>query len=281
MKNNNNKSNTITRRPRKRTKARPRKRTNGRYNFKFTAYNESQQPQTYGPGRTFRLLESYVEAFQNSFYNINSLLSASTEHATMKTLYNYMKIYNIALIAYPAMAQNSAGYFTVQLNWNNSDDTNIPFEDNSKVIPVYRTRKYYYKYVPPNIPLLLGDTNSPVVLNLRNYMRTSDSIVIPGAFNFTSEQAFTARIRILMKVEYRGSKVPDSTGLKKLLTMVENYESKRESIKLTEIKKDTENKIVETAKSLVQLKSHGEAFDEENSEYEDDDKIIEEFKMTQ
>lgn len=157
------------------------------------------------------------------------------------------------------MAQNSAGYFNMQLNWNNSDDTNIPQEDNSKCIPIYRTRKYFFKFVPLNIPLLLGTTNSPVVLNLMNYIRTSDPVVIPGCFVFDGESAFTARTRVVMRVEYRGSKVPDSTGLSNLAGKLRTAELQRQNKKREEIKIEGNNKIEESKVEVSEDEDSGES----------------------
>jgi len=218
---------------------RTRRRAHGkRYRFKGLAYNESTRPQRYGPGQTYRNIEAYFEAFNHGYFNLQSLLTANVEHQTMCTLYNYFKIINIAITFFPAMSQPQSSYFYLQLNWNNQDNTNIPNEDNSKMIPVYRTRRYFFKFIPLNIPLLLGSTNEPVVLNLINYMRTSDKIVIPGCFNFESENDFTARTRIAMRIEYRGSKVPDSTGLKVLTELVEKKEVLRQKSERKEIKLD-------------------------------------------
>jgi hypothetical protein len=188
----------------------------------------------------------------------------------MCTLYNYFKIINIAIIFFPAMAQPSSSYFALQLNWNNSDNSNIQQEDNSKMIPVYRTRKYFFKFVPLNMPLLLGTNNSPVVVNLMNYMRTSDNIVVPGCFNFDSEQDFTSRVRIVMRIEYRGSKVPDSTGLTKLLDVVRNTEQLRPKIERKEIKN---NNIRED-----EPKEDEKEEEESDSEYEGDSEFIESLK---
>jgi hypothetical protein len=185
----------------------------------------------------------------------------------MCTLYNYFKIINIAIVFFPAMSQAQSSYFAIQLNWNNSDNTNIQQEDNSKMIPIYRTRKYFFKFVPLNMPLLLGTTNSPVVINMMNYLRTSDPIVIPGCFNFDGETDFTARVRIVMRIEYRGSKVPDSTGLTKLLNVVWKTEQLRPKIERKEIKneldREDEPKVEEE--------------DDSGSEYEGDSEFLESF----
>jgi hypothetical protein len=85
-----------------------------------------------------------------------------------------------------------------------------------------------------------------VVLNLINYIRTSDNIVIPGCFLFDSETDFTARVRIVMRIEYRGSKVPNSTGLTRLAEMQRHSELTRPKIERKEI--IIRDKITETTK---------------------------------
>jgi hypothetical protein len=260
---------------RQRGKRTRRGATNRRYNFAGTAYSESVKPQRYGPGQTYRNIEAYFEAFKNGYFNLNSLLSGNTEHQTMCTLYNYFKIINIAITFFPAMSQPQSAYFNMQLNWNNQDDTNIPNEDNSKSIPIYRTRKYFFKFVPLNMPLLLGTSQQPVVLNMINYMRTSDPIVIPGCFNFTAETDFTARTRIVMRIEYRGSKIPDSTGLKKLTEKVEKSELSRPKIIFKEIK------IEKAQQDDKKEEVKDEEDDDSGSEYEGDSEFIDDLSKAE
>jgi len=116
--------------------------------------------------------------------------------------------------------------------------------------------------------MLLGTNVQPVVLNLINYMRTSDNIVIPGCFNFTGETDFTARTRLVIRIEYRGAKIPDSTGLKKLAGKVRTAELARPKIEMTEIKLEKERK-------------EDEKEEESNSEYDGDSEFIDDLKNEQ
>jgi len=103
-----------------------------------------------------------------------------------------------------------------------------------------------------------------------NYMRTSDHIVLPGCFNFDSQNDFTARAKIIMRIEYRGSKVPNSTGLTNLKELVEKSELLRPKVERREIK------IGETGP--ISKEECAKEDDEENSEYEGDAEFIDSLK---
>lgn len=207
------------------------RKSNLRYNFSFNKYAESQKPQTYGPGRTFRLIENYFEAFQNGYVRFNTLFSESAEHQLMTSMYKYFKIYNVAITFFPSQAQVGSPFIQFQVNWDESREYNLDTEDDTKIVPIYRTKEYTFKFVPPDLNYchyIIGSTNRVDVLNLRNYIRTDQQLKsIPGEVNFSAAFAFNTRIRIVAKVEYRGSRIPNSQSLVKIAEKLSTTEDFR------------------------------------------------------
>jgi hypothetical protein len=236
--------------------------------------------QRYGPGSTTRVIESYITAFESSFVRIGNLLNQSEEHTILSTLYNYYKLLNIAIVFSPVNQQVGMPPFLMQMNWNQDEDIEkIQYEDNSKVVPSYRTRRYFYKFIPPNITFLVGEPNANPpklsVVNMMEYIRTYiPATYIPGRIIFdksVSTQTFTQSARVLIKIEYRGSKLPTSTTLKALANRFDTAQNE----KVTEmgVKLGKMNQLEECYKKLSL-----EDKDEECSEYDGDDEFIEEMK---
>jgi hypothetical protein len=229
-----------------------------RFNFSYNTYSTRTAPQRYGPGTKLQNLEFFATAVNNSYVNFNSIFVSSAEHQLNKTMYNYFKILNLAVVFPPQQASVSSNRMVFQVNWNNGDTYGIQFEENSKWVPLYRTHDYVFKFVPPDIPLLLGDNTSPIVLNMNNYIRTTDNFVFPGSIYFSSNNdSGSAIFRIIIKVEYRGSKLPDSEGLKKYIEQVDNLKNlyqkgvqykeltnEQEIEKDEEVASDAERKVV-------------------------------------
>jgi len=231
---------------------RGRRRRNKLYSFARNVYSLSTAPQTYGPGFKLVNLEYFDEASNNSFLNLNTVFSTSAEHQLYKTMFNFFKIINFVIIFPSQQSQVGANYLIFQVNWNNSDVNGLLVEENCKWVPIYRTRDLVYKFVPPDLPLLLGTNLNPVVINLRNYMRTTDDILIPGCINFKTNNAITSSLaiyRVVFRVEYRGAKLPDSEALHKFISLRDENSANSEKLR----------KIVEGEEKGEELESFAEA----------------------
>jgi hypothetical protein len=237
--------------------------------------------QRYGPGSTTRVIESYITASESSYVRIGNLLNQSEEHSILSTLYNYYKVLNIAVVFAPVQQQVGMPPFLMQVNWNQDEDIEkIQYEDNSKIIPRYRTRRYFYKFVPPNITFLVGEPNANPpklsIVNMMEYIRTYiPASYIPGRIIFDksiSTQTFAEFARVLIKIEYRGSKLPSSTTLKALATRFETAQN--DKVNQIGIKLGKMNQLDECFKKL-----NVDDEKDEGSEYDGDDEFIEDMKI--
>jgi hypothetical protein len=220
-------------------------RIGSRFNFNKNLYSLKTTPQRYGPGVKFQNLELFQSVTNGTEIELNTIFTSSPEHNLYKTMYNYFKLLNVAVIFPMQEASVASHYLVFQMNWNNGDTYGIQFEENNKWVPLYRTKDICYKFVPPDIPLILGTTQSPVVINLNNYMRTTDNIVIPGSLFFKCDSSNSDTMcRVVVKVEYRGSKLPDSTSLNNYLLKFGNTNSQ-----VIEENKSN-NKILESIKEI-------------------------------
>jgi hypothetical protein len=138
-------------------------------------------------------------------------------------MFNYYKIINIAVVFGPSTSQVNQPAFLVQMNWNSDNDIlYIKNEDNTKTVPVYRTRNYILKFLPVNMDYLVGepDANPPKlsVINPSKYIRSYiPSNYIPGRIVFDKTvSSFTEQVRILIRVQYRGSKLPGADELNRV-----------------------------------------------------------------
>jgi hypothetical protein len=229
------------------------KTKNKMWNFTSNNYETSEKPQTYGPGRTVRIIDidKEIQGENDYIQNIGTLLKNNIEMNVELNNYNYWKLLNFAIVFYPndyRYNNSPIQYFKFQVNWENSTDVaNINTEDNSKLVPVYRTKKYCYKFIPVNITYLVGNASTSTVstlsiINPREYARTYIPLeYYPGKIIFGSSTP-VLQYKILMKIEYRGSKIPDLNRmigrLDRLKKDIEEEEKSR-SGKITEVNRET------------------------------------------
>jgi hypothetical protein len=165
----------------------------------------------------------------------------------------------------------------MQVNWNqDGDTTNIKEEDNSKVIPRYRTRKYFYKFIPPNMGFIVGEPDATPVpkismINPTEFVRTYiPASYFPGRIIFDSTiGTFSDLCRVLIKIEYRGSKVPDSNRLKALVDKMGTTQNAKIPVEI-DLKVGKTDQLAEAYKTLKEQ-------EESDSEYEGDDEFIANF----
>lgn len=148
------------------------------------------------------------------------MLEASIEQKDMAVHYNYYKVLKIAVIFLPQQSSYVDTTFKFQVNWTqNNELNNINFEDNSKEVPHYRTRRMCFTFIPPDINYLVGDTTlEPVeltVINPYKYIKTyyQPNKYFPGCLAVNENGTNAMRLRVIFRVEYRGSKIPTALEL--------------------------------------------------------------------
>jgi hypothetical protein len=148
------------------------------------------------------------------------MLDTSIEQRDMAVHYNYYKVLQIAVIFLPQQSSYVDTTFKFQVNWTQSTElNNINFEDNTKEIAKYRVRQKCFTFVPPDISYLVGDTTSdPVeltVINPYKYIKTyfEPNKYFPGCLAINENGANAMPVRVIFRIEYRGSKIPTAAEL--------------------------------------------------------------------
>lgn len=149
--------------------------------------------------------------------------------------FNYYRVEAI-MVVFTANNVNLTGeYFKIQLNWeNNQDIAYIEYEDNSKRVPTYRTHGYKYKFLLPNITYLVGipsttDVSTLSIINPSQYTRTYVPIsYYPGRLLFSDRATSGTNCQLIMRINFRGSKIPDNSALHKYSCMLESLNPNKE-----------------------------------------------------
>jgi hypothetical protein len=200
--------------------------------FKATGYSDTTAPQKYGPGRLLVNINFNITISNNRQYKLGDLLDTSVEYQKYAMQFNYYKVVSIMVVFSANNVNLTNEFFKIQMNWENNQDTAyIEYEDNSKSVPTYRTHRYSYKFLLPNITYLVGvpsttETSTLSIINPTQFTRTYVPIsYYPGRLLFSDRATSGTNCRLILRTEFRGSKIPESRQLLKLQSMLESQKS--------------------------------------------------------
>jgi len=204
-----------------------RRRNRRRRRFINVIKQTSFVPQSLGSGRTTINVEKIIEqgiAYPNVAvaFQIGTILNTSYEFLQFAGSYRYMKILKIAVVFEPNQILNSAQQrnIYVQMNWGNGETDNLQYEESSKIVPGYRTRKIVLKYLVPNIILRENERD----VNLKSWLPAVDTTFtsIGGYLYFQCDEVFTLKCRIIVRVAFAGNRVRDPSSMKQMYEEIEN-----------------------------------------------------------
>jgi hypothetical protein len=218
-----------------------------RYSKSGVQYAQLTAPQHYGPGKTIRNIEVNLVTYPSQYYKFGDMLEASIEQKDMAVHYNYYKVLKIAVVFMPQQSSYVETTFKFQVNWTQDNELqNINFEDNSKEVAKYRTRRLCFTFIPPDINYLVGNTTSdPVeltVINPYKYIKTNyhPSEYFPGCLAVNENVTNAMPIRVIFRIEYRGSKIPTASELSQIYSAKLDKEMKSLAITKGEVKEKEE-----------------------------------------
>jgi len=201
--------------------------------FKATEYADSTLPQRYGPGKLIVNIDFNLSISSSRQFKLGDLLNTSVEYQKYAMQFNYYKVVSIVVIFSPNNVNLTGEYFKIQLNWeNNQDVAYIEYEDNSKNVPMYRTHRYVYRFLLPNMTYLVGvpsttDVSTLSIINPSEYTRTYIPVsYYPGRLLFSDRATQGTNCRLIMRMQFRGSKIPNNASLHKLSNMLESVNPK-------------------------------------------------------
>jgi hypothetical protein len=248
-------------RPKGANKLRSRKNNRStRYNKTGVQYAQLTAPQHYGPGQTVRNIEINLVTYPSQYYKFGDMLEASIEQRDMAVHYNYYKLLKLAVVFLPQQSSYVDTTFKFQVNWTQDTElNNINFEDNTKEVAKYRTRRQCFTFVPPDITYLVGDTTSdPVELTVINpfkYIKTyyHPNKYFPGCLAVNENGSNAMPIRVIFQIEYRGSKIPTALELNGIYSAKLEQEMKSLSIKKGEVIKEEDLKTVSESQENLEV----------------------------
>jgi hypothetical protein len=191
---------------------------------------------------TVRNIEINLVANPSQYYKFGDMLDSSIEQKDLAVHYNYYKVLKIAVVFLPQQSSYVDTTFKFQVNWsNNNEITNLNFEDNTKEVAKYRTRRKVFTFIPPDLAYLVGDTTSdPVELSVINpfkYIKTAykPNIYFPGCLAVNENCSTATTIRVIFRIEYRGSRIPSALELASVYNAKAEIEKKSLNIKQGEV----------------------------------------------
>jgi len=226
--------------------------------------------QSMGPGTTTKNFERFVSVPPNTNIrqNLTSLLG-DDDFQSSCSAFRYVKIIGICITQNAINLTNQQDNFYVRIAWseNYEDQEDIEKDDCSKILPnIGRTR---FMFKPPNAQITLTELKSKTI-NPRFFMATehlldqiNESYKIPGSIELYNTTSIDRKVRVTLRLIFRGSKVVDRIAeAKRILRRYEKEKENKEEIKENK-EENKENKIVNT--------DVGEKNKEEEEEIEYDD----------
>jgi len=254
-------------------KFRYRRRKRTKNMFRSITYATNYKPQTLGVGRTNLNIERFVTrtgAAEQIYYKIGELLNGSFEFVQKMTQYRYFKIKGIAVVFEPNVSSNVAQRIYVQMNWDGNETDNMNFEDSTKIVPAYRTRRIVLKFLPPNMTL----NEDSWWVNYKSWLTRSiynGQTTLPGNIIVKASQAdFEVSFRIILRIAFAGGVAITPSSA---LTAVEKFKNIVNNMKIEEINKyedlkEFKKKLDEDKKATVEEEKEEEE-DEDSGDYID------------
>jgi len=259
-------------RPNPRRRRARRRRRNFVVSDKQTRYGKIQ---TLGSGRTQLSIEKYVNYTPSQSnievsFKIGTILNESYEFIQTASIYRYFKILGLAVVFEPNQTEvNNQSKIYIFINWGNGETANMQFEDSSRVVPTYRTKRITMKFGVPNINIISDGTyTNPSAW----YPATdTDFTYIGGYVDAQADASIIVKFKIIVNVAFAGNRVRDPSSMKKLYSDLENKfkMEKKEKVDGFELMKEEEKK-----KKEEEEKKKEEEEEEETSVYEGDDDFI-------
>lgn len=217
---------------------------NPRYRKANNNYAYSTRPQRMGPGQLVKVINTEVALPGGGTDLRLGTLMNTNELNTIRYDFRFMKILNVGIIFEPQnTTEDTLSYrkVLIQVRWDGvSPQGSIEYDDDTKIVAGYRTRRKVFTYTPPNMVTRLTTSGNP--LNYQDFLPTNiDILQLPGVIRVENQTAAAVQIRVAFNVLFRGSQtLPPS--------------SKIEILKQLDEPKKTEFKVIDTMQKLNALK---------------------------
>jgi hypothetical protein len=214
-----------------------------RNQFGIKTPQEEYGVQSLGNGRMSlnieKLVDQQIVPASVAFFQLGSILQNSTEFIQYAFGFRYFRIFRVAVIFDAQNEVSVQGKTYVMMNWANTETDNLEYEDSSKIVSAYRTRKIKLKFLPPptNVPTNRG------FINIRAWLPAADSdfTYISSHILMQNTTPMTVRARIIIRVLFAGNRVQDPSSLvQRMQALIDNNKVKKKVIKYDGLSKQDE-----------------------------------------
>jgi len=193
-------------------------------------YQYAASMQSMGPGSTTKNFERIVTINANT--NIRQPLSSlvgDDDYDGCCRGYRYVKILGICITQNAINLTNEQDNVYVRIAWseNYEEEVDIEKDDCSKILPNIGRKRFMFK--PPNAQITLSEINSKTI-NPSEFCATehlldqlNESYKIPGSIELYNATTQQRKVRVTLRLVFRGSKVLDKENEAKRLLMRKGY----------------------------------------------------------
>lgn len=196
-------------------------------------YQYSQKTQIMGPGTIFKNFEEEIGVLRNvlSIYDLNSFLLDDDVDTTFRS-YKYVKLIGVLVTQQQLNMQDEQNAVYINVDWTSrlEEINDIEKDDATKVLPNLGSKNFMF--IPPNaqIPTLF-DNQEYRYLNLRNFLPCEslyqvgpDNFRLPGRIGVYNKTDSPRILRVIIRMEFRGSRVVDKEEESKNYLIKKGYQ---------------------------------------------------------
>lgn len=193
-----------------------------------TDYQYAQGTQKMGPGTTVKNFERTIEvtAKTNVVFELTAFADDDFNSCCMH--YRYVKIQGVLITQNSINLTNEQDSVYTRVSWSNSfeEEEDINKDDASKILPNIGRKRFLF--VPPNAQVSYYRNSSTITINLNNFVSTEhllqadDSYKIPGHMQVYNDTNTARKLRVIIRVLFRGSKVIDKVEEAKRILRLNN-----------------------------------------------------------
>lgn len=179
-------------------------------------YQYSENMQQMGPGTTTKNFERFVTVQPNTQVIFDVATFANQDDLDqMCRAYRYIKVVGIGITqnAMNLANEQDSVYLRVAWSGNTEQESDILEDDASKILPNIGRKRFIFS--PPKAQIPLYRNGSTISANLSEFVSTSilettnDKYTIPGSIMIYNTTSTARKLRIIMRIIFRGSKVID------------------------------------------------------------------------
>jgi hypothetical protein len=191
-------------------------------------YQYSENIQQMGPGTTMKNFEKVLTITANNFQNYTLSDIVGDDFDVTCRGYRYIKVLGVCVTQNAINLTNEQESVYVRVSWPGDfeEQEDILEDDAAKVLPNIGRKRFIFK--PPNAQIPFTKNSTTISANLSEFASTailaaSGVYTLPGIVSILNATASARKVKIIVRVMFRGSKVLDKVEAAKRVLKKEGY----------------------------------------------------------